>query len=31
MNFKEIRKLLKMMNLDMNEQHAMLLFKVRTH
>ncbi|XP_062390525.1 1-phosphatidylinositol 4,5-bisphosphate phosphodiesterase delta-4 [Sardina pilchardus] len=27
MNFKEIRKLLKMMNLDMNEQHAMLLFK----
>lgn len=28
MNFKETRKLLKMMNLDMNEQHAMLLFKV---
>ncbi|XP_063069568.1 1-phosphatidylinositol 4,5-bisphosphate phosphodiesterase delta-4 [Engraulis encrasicolus] len=27
MNFKETRKLLKMMNLDMNEQHAMLLFK----
>lgn len=27
MNFKEVRKLLKMMNIDMNEEHAMLLFK----
>ena len=29
MNFKEVRKLLKMMSMDINEQHAMLLFKVR--
>ncbi|KAL2081528.1 hypothetical protein ACEWY4_023381 [Coilia grayii] len=27
MNFKEVRQLLKMMNIDMNEQHALLLFK----
>ncbi|XP_012691855.2 1-phosphatidylinositol 4,5-bisphosphate phosphodiesterase delta-4 [Clupea harengus] len=27
MNFKEVRKLLKMMSMDINEQHAMLLFK----
>uniref|UniRef100_A0AAY4C1D0 Phosphoinositide phospholipase C n=1 Tax=Denticeps clupeoides TaxID=299321 RepID=A0AAY4C1D0_9TELE len=26
MNFKEVRKLLKMMNMDMNEEHALLLF-----
>ena len=29
MNFKEVRKLLKMMNVDMNEEHALHLFTVR--
>ena len=29
MNFKEVRKLLKMMNVDMNEDHAFYLFTVR--
>lgn len=28
MTFKEVRKLLKMMNVDMNEDHALHLFKV---
>lgn len=28
MNFKEIRDLLKMMNMDMNEHHALRLFTV---
>lgn len=28
MNFKEVRKLLKMMNVDMNEDHALHLFTV---
>lgn len=28
MNFKEVRDLLKMMNVDMNEHHAMRLFTV---
>ena len=30
MNFKEVRDLLKMMNVDMNEQHAHRLFTVRS-
>lgn len=30
MNFKEVRDLLKMMNVDMNEHHALRLFTV-TH
>lgn len=29
MNFKEVRDLLKMMNVDMNEHHAHRLFTVR--
>lgn len=29
MNFKEVRDLLKMMNVDMNEHHALRLFTVR--
>lgn len=29
MNFKEVRKLLKMMNVEMNEEHALHLFTVR--
>lgn len=29
MNFKEVRDLLKMMNVDMNEHHALHLFIVR--
>lgn len=29
MNFKEVRDLLKMMNIDMNEDHALRLFTVR--
>lgn len=29
MNFKEVQDLLKMMNVDMNEQHAHRLFTVR--
>lgn len=28
MNFKEVRDLLKMMNVDMNEHHALRLFTV---
>lgn len=28
MDFKEVRKLLKMMNVDMNEDHALRLFTV---
>lgn len=28
MNFKEVKKLLKMMNVEMNEEHAYHLFKV---
>lgn len=28
MNFKETKALLKMMNIDMNEEHASYLFKV---
>jgi len=28
MNFKEVRTLLKMMNVDMNEEHALHLFTV---
>lgn len=28
MNFKEVRKLLKMMNVEMNEDHALHLFTV---
>lgn len=28
MTFKEVRKLLKMMNVDMNEDHALHLFQV---
>lgn len=28
MNFKEVRDLLKMMNVDMNEHHALRLFMV---
>ena len=28
MNFKEVKKLLKMMNVDMNEEHALHLFTV---
>lgn len=30
MNFREVRDLLKMMNVDMNEHHAHRLFTVRT-
>lgn len=29
MNFKEVKKLLKMMNVEMNEDHALHLFTVR--
>lgn len=29
MNFKEVQDLLKMMNVDMNEHHALRLFTVR--
>lgn len=29
MNFKEVRKLLKMMNVDMNEDYALHLFTVK--
>ncbi len=31
MNFKEVRDLLKMMNVDMNEHHALRLFTVTAH
>lgn len=31
MNFKEVRDLLKMMNVDMNEHHALRLFTVSAH
>lgn len=31
MNFKEVRDLLKMMNVGMNEHHALRLFTVTTH
>lgn len=30
MNFKEVQRLLKMMNVDMNEDHALRLFQVST-
>lgn len=30
MNFKEVQRLLKMMNIDMNEDHALRLFQVNT-
>lgn len=30
MNFKEVQRLLKMMNIDMNEDHALRLFQVGT-
>lgn len=30
MNFKEVQRLLKMMNVDMNEDHALRLFQVHT-
>lgn len=31
MNFKEVRDLLKMMNMDMNEHHALRLFTVTSN
>lgn len=31
MTFKEVRTLLKMMNVDMNEDHALHLFTVSLH
>lgn len=30
MNFKEVQRLLKMMNVDMNEDHALRLFQVHS-